>query len=46
VRRFYESRGFRAITFGDGSGNEETCPDIIDESRADAEPSGRCEGRS
>ena len=29
ARRFYEGRGFRAIAFGDGSGNEEGCPDIL-----------------
>ena len=29
ARRFYERRGFRAIAFGDGSGNEEQCPDIL-----------------
>ena len=29
ARRFYESRGFVAIAFGDGSGNEERRPDIL-----------------
>jgi ribosomal protein S18 acetylase RimI-like enzyme len=29
ARRFYERRGFKAIAFGDGSGNEERCPDIL-----------------
>ena len=29
ARRFYERRGFSAIAFGDGSGNEERCPDIL-----------------
>jgi GNAT superfamily N-acetyltransferase len=29
ARRFYERRGFEAIAFGDGSGNEEKCPDIL-----------------
>ena len=29
ARRFYERRGFRAIAFGDGSGNEEHCPDVL-----------------
>jgi ribosomal protein S18 acetylase RimI-like enzyme len=29
ARRFYESRGFEEIVFGDGSGNEERCPDIL-----------------
>ena len=29
ARRFYQRRGFKAIVFGDGSGNEEGCPDIL-----------------
>ncbi|MEM8535210.1 MAG: GNAT family N-acetyltransferase [Chloroflexota bacterium] len=29
ARRFYERHGFRAIAFGDGSGNEEGCPDVL-----------------
>jgi GNAT superfamily N-acetyltransferase len=29
ARYFYEHRGFNAIAFGDGSGNEEKCPDIL-----------------
>jgi GNAT superfamily N-acetyltransferase len=29
ARRFYEGRGFAAIAFGGGSGNEEGCPDIL-----------------
>ena len=33
ARRFYERRGFAAIAFGDGSGNEEQCPDILYEWR-------------
>jgi len=33
ARRFYESRGFRAIAFGDGAGNEEKCPDVLYEWR-------------
>jgi GNAT superfamily N-acetyltransferase len=33
ARYFYERRGFRAISFGDGSGNEEKCPDILYEWR-------------
>ena len=33
ARRFYERRGFEAIAFGDGSGNEEKCPDILYEWR-------------
>jgi GNAT superfamily N-acetyltransferase len=37
ARRFYESRGLRAIAFGDGSGNEEQRPDILSEWRLGAE---------
>jgi len=33
ARAFYERRGFEAIAFGDGSGNEEGCPDILYEWR-------------
>ena len=33
ARCFYERRGFNAIAFGDGSGNEEKCPDILYEWR-------------
>ena len=33
ARCFYERRGFKAIAFGDGSGNEERCPDILYEWR-------------
>lgn len=29
ARAFYERHGFRAIAFGDGSGNEEGCPDVL-----------------
>ena len=29
ARYFYERRRFKAIVFGDGSGNEEKCPDIL-----------------
>jgi GNAT superfamily N-acetyltransferase len=29
ARRFYEHHGFKAIAFGDGSTNEEQCPDIL-----------------
>ena len=29
ARRFYERHGFRAIAFGDGSSNEERCPDVL-----------------
>ena len=29
ARRFYEHHGFRPIAFGDGSTNEEKCPDIL-----------------
>jgi len=28
ARRFYEARGFRAIRFTDGAGNEEKTPDV------------------
>ncbi|MBC8135414.1 MAG: GNAT family N-acetyltransferase [Fibrella sp.] len=33
ARRFYEHHGFVTITFGDGSGNEEQCPDVLFEWR-------------
>ena len=33
ARRFYERHGFQAIDFGDGSGNEENCPDVLYEWR-------------
>lgn len=29
ARAFYERHGFRAIAFGDGSQNEEGCPDVL-----------------
>ena len=29
ARRFYERHGFRPIAFGDGSENEENCPDAL-----------------
>lgn len=29
ARHFYERHGFKAIAFGDGSGNEEKCPDVL-----------------
>jgi ribosomal protein S18 acetylase RimI-like enzyme len=29
ARRFYERHGFRAIAFGNGSKNEEGCPDVL-----------------
>lgn len=29
ARRFYERHGFRAVAYGDGSGNEERCPDVL-----------------
>jgi GNAT superfamily N-acetyltransferase len=29
ARGFYERRGFRAVGFGDGSGNEERVPDVL-----------------
>ena len=34
ARGFYERRGFHAIAFGDGSGNDERCPDILYEWRS------------
>lgn len=27
--RFYERNGFKTIQYGDGSGNEEKCPDVL-----------------
>jgi ribosomal protein S18 acetylase RimI-like enzyme len=33
ARAFYERRGFKAVRFGDGSGNEEKCPDVLYEWR-------------
>ena len=29
ARDFYEARGFKAIAFGDGTGNEEGAPDVL-----------------
>lgn len=29
ARGFYERRGFVAVAWGDGSGNEERCPDVL-----------------
>ena len=29
ARRFYERFGFKPIAFGDGSTNEERCPDVL-----------------
>jgi hypothetical protein len=46
ARRLYESRGFRAIAFGNGSGNEEKCPDILYEWRFGAEAGGLPEGHA
>ena len=34
ARSFYERRGFKAIALGDGSGNEEKCPDVLYEWRS------------
>lgn len=31
--RFYERQGFKPIQYGDGSGNEENCPDVLYEWR-------------
>jgi ribosomal protein S18 acetylase RimI-like enzyme len=36
ARRFYERHGFRVIAAGDGSGNEEGCPDLLYELAAGA----------
>lgn len=33
ARRFYERHGYRALSFTDGSGNEERCPDVLYEWR-------------
>ena len=33
AKAFYERHGFEAIAFGDGSGNEERCPDVLYEWR-------------
>ena len=33
ARHFYEARGFEAIAFGNGSHNEERCPDVLYEWR-------------
>jgi len=33
ARRFYEQHGFEVIPLGDGSGNEERCPDVLFELR-------------
>ena len=33
ARQFYEARGFRAVSFGDGTGNEEGEPDVLYEWR-------------
>jgi len=29
AREFYEKKGFRSLTFSDGSQNEERCPDVL-----------------
>jgi GNAT superfamily N-acetyltransferase len=41
ARRFYERCGFRAVAFGDGSGNEEGCPDVLYE-WPEPSPANRC----
>jgi GNAT superfamily N-acetyltransferase len=46
ARRFYASRGFRVIAFGDGSRNEEQCPDILYEWRPGAEAGSPPEGNA
>lgn len=35
ARSFYERHGFKAVAFGDGSANEEGCPDVLYELAAD-----------
>lgn len=35
ARAFYERHGFVALAFGDGSGNEERCPDVLYERAAE-----------
>lgn len=42
ARRFYERHGFVAVEFGDGSGNEEGCADVLYERTTEA----WCEGTS
>lgn len=37
ARRFYARAGFREIALGDGTGNEERCPDVLMERPAGAE---------
>jgi GNAT superfamily N-acetyltransferase len=32
ARKFYESKGFKAVAFSDGQNNEEKCPDVLYES--------------
>ncbi len=39
ARTFYERRGFTAVSFTDGSGNEEKSPDVLYEWRPAAEAS-------
>lgn len=38
ARAFYERHGFVAIAYGDGSGNEERCPDVLYEWRLEQAP--------
>lgn len=40
ARRFYERHGFKAIAFGDGSGNEEGTPDVLYEWLPEAQGAG------
>jgi ribosomal protein S18 acetylase RimI-like enzyme len=39
ARAFYERRGFDVVSFSDGSGNEEKCPDVLYEWRPPSSPS-------
>lgn len=43
ARRFYERHGYAAIAFGDGSDNEERCPDVLYELAA-ASPTPQVDG--
>lgn len=40
ARAFYEGHGFAAVAFGDGSANEERCPDVLYRLDAASGPSG------
>lgn len=38
-RSFYERRGFKPVSLGDGSANEEGCPDVLYELTVEEQPS-------